>query len=569
MHPPSDPEQALRAELALLRRRLQELESLEADRLPVAAARSDAESRYHLLFDHSPYGIVIIDPVSGRLIEFNETAHRQLGYSREEFAGMSISDFEVVETPEELRATIAAVIRTGRKDFETRHRTKGGDVIAVQVTAQSTEFMGKRVYHCVWHDITRRKQAEEELRESERKYRELVDSLPISLFETDLEGQVTSANPATSETFAYSQADFEKGLNGLQMIAPEDQGRLAGHIQELLAGGEWKGPSEYTGLRKDGSTFPCMIFPSVIIRKGKPAGLRGAVIDVTSQKRAQEELRQAEEKYRGIFENAIEGIFQATPEGRYRSVNPAFAGMFGFASPEEMIRQVADIRELYVNPTERGRLLDALAAHGYVKEFETEVLRRDGSRFWIAINARAVRDAGGALLYYEGTNVEITARKQAEEVLKKSEAELRRLIETLPIAVFVDIQGKIVYANPALVKLFKASSPDEVIGTRLTGFASPELFDFIEKRRRSMAREKPLLSPLELNLRCVDGSVITVVSTPMPMTFQEQPAILVALYDITERKRSEIELEKARKLLQIQGREIEDLQARLSGRGET
>ena len=150
-----------------------------------------------------------------------------------------------------------------------------------------------------------------------------------------------------------------------------------------------------------------------------------------------------------------------------------------------------------------------------------------------------------------------------EKSLRESEEEQRLLIETQPLAVFVETHGKIANVNPAFLTLFKASSPNEVIGLRLIDFVSPELYDTIEKRRRIMTEEKCVLPPLEQNLRCMDGTFITVVSTSMPFNFQGQPAILTVLYDITERKRSEIELEKTYKLLQIHSREIEDLQAKL------
>ena len=156
---------------------------------------------------------------------------------------------------------------------------------------------------------------------------------------------------------------------------------------------------------------------------------------------------------------------------------------------------------------------------------------------------------------------DITERKRTETAMRESEEKHRLLIEKLPLAVFVDADGKIDYVNLAFVNLFHASSPDEVIGMRLIDFVSPTLFDTIEKRRRIMTKEKRNLPPLELNLRCLDGTFITVVYTPIPIIFEGQPAILSALYDITDRKRSEIELQKACKLLEIQGRQIEDLQA--------
>ena len=132
------------------------------------------------------------------------------------------------------------------------------------------------------------KQAEEGFLQSEVKYKEMVDFIPIALFETDLLGNVTSQNLAIFRIFGYELADLEKGLNGFQMIVPEDQAKLAENIRVLLSGQE-KGPSEYTGMRKDGTTFPVMIFTSVIRQDGKPYGFRGAMLDLTERKQEEEE----------------------------------------------------------------------------------------------------------------------------------------------------------------------------------------------------------------------------------------------------------------------------------------
>lgn len=129
---------------------------------------------------------------------------------------------------------------------------------------------------------------------------------------------------------------------------------------------------------------------------------------------------EAENKYRQIFEGAVEGIFQTTPQGRYLGVNPAFARMFGYASADEMMAQVVSIgRQLYVHAEDRDRLKAVLADQGYVTGFETEVRRKDGSTFWISINAHSIRDATGVVQYYEGTNTDITDRKRVEEELRK------------------------------------------------------------------------------------------------------------------------------------------------------
>lgn len=143
-------------------------------------------------------------------------------------------------------------------------------------------------------------------------------------------------------------------------------------------------------------------------------------IDITQRKQAEEALRIAEEKYRSIFENALEGIFQSTPEGRFISVNPAMARIYGYDSPEEMIQSITDIRaQIYVNADDRTELQQVLARQNQISNSEYQVYRKDGSIIWVEEDTRSVRERSGRLLYYEGTVRDITERKRREEELKR------------------------------------------------------------------------------------------------------------------------------------------------------
>ncbi len=140
------------------------------------------------------------------------------------------------------------------------------------------------------------------------------------------------------------------------------------------------------------------------------------------RRRAQEALREAEEKYRGIFENAVEGIFQTSTDGRMVTANPMMARIFGYDSPEEMTETLQDLEgQFYVEPARRAEFARRMREDGRVFEWEAEFYRKDGSRIWTSTNARAVRDpASGELLGYEGTVEDITERKKAEEALRRS-----------------------------------------------------------------------------------------------------------------------------------------------------
>jgi PAS domain S-box-containing protein len=143
--------------------------------------------------------------------------------------------------------------------------------------------------------------------------------------------------------------------------------------------------------------------------------------EMTERERAEEARREAEQKYRSIVEEAVIGIFQSTPSGRYLSVNPAMARMFGYDSPQELLASIKDIAvQEYVDPKQREEFMRSLEQQGAVHDFECQVYRKDGSKIWISINARAIRKDGAAVRY-EGTNEDITERKLLEEQLRQAQ----------------------------------------------------------------------------------------------------------------------------------------------------
>ena len=169
------------------------------------------------------------------------------------------------------------------------------------------------------------------------------------------------------------------------------------------------------------------------IMKGNLARLGAAIERELREAEGRREKRRAEERYRSIFENAVEGIFQTTLEGRFLVANPALARMFGYKDPEELLAAVSSIDdELYVDPERRAEFDRLIRRHDAVSGFEAQMYRRDGSMMWASLSARAIRDPGGNLLGYEGTTEDITERKRAEQALREiREAERRRIARDL------------------------------------------------------------------------------------------------------------------------------------------
>jgi two-component system, sensor histidine kinase and response regulator len=183
--------------------------------------------------------------------------------------------------------------------------------------------------------------------------------------------------------------------------------------------------------------------------------------DITEHRRTEDALRESEQKYRDIFDNAVEGIFQTTPDGRYSTVNPALAKMFGYESSEDMVSSLTDssIQE-YANTTIRSRIIKQLTEKGVIRDFKVQVRRKDGTLFWTLLNARAIKDSDGNLICIEGTHLDVTEYMKADQELRK----LTRAIEQSPASIIItDKEGIIEYVNPKFEEV-TGYSREEVLG---------------------------------------------------------------------------------------------------------
>jgi len=212
---------------------------------------------------------------------------------------------------------------------------------------------------------------------------------------------------------------FNNRVSYDQMTLPEDRDRVSRTIHAALEGNE-SFDVEYRIRRADGR-IRWVLERGVGLRNahGKLAWIEGFIQDISERMAANEALHEAVRRYRSLFEHATEGIFQTTPEGRYLNANPALARIYGHTSPDDLITDLHDIqRQLYVLPDRRDEFVRLMQEQGVVRNFESQVYRRDGCIIWISENARVVKDADGSVQFFEGTVVDITERKQHEAVLE-------------------------------------------------------------------------------------------------------------------------------------------------------
>ena len=270
------------------------------------------------------------------------------------------------------------------------------------------------------------------------------------------------------------------------------------------------------------------------------------VRDVTEKKRLQAILQQTEEKYKNIYQNAIEGIFQIDPNGRFMSANPSLARIHGYDSPEELMRALDDIRSAYVNPDDHTRLINLLFEQDAVQNYVAQMYRKDRSVQWISVNVRLVRNTRGEPLYYEGTMMDVTERKLAEEGLAESEERYRTAIEHSNDPVAIIRGDKVQYVNRRFVEIFGYDRREEVIGQSVSLFVHPDDRDKVMAINQRRHRGEAVPSRYEYKGVTKDGKVIYIEVSAASIHYRGALENLVYLRDITERKVAEETLRNER-----------------------
>ena len=263
---------------------------------------------------------------------------------------------------------------------------------------------------------------------------------------------------------------------------------------------------------------------------------------------AEKEAKESEAKYRALYENSINGIFRSAPDGHLLEVNPAYAHMFGYNSPAEIIAAINNVgAQLYLYPEQRKEVIDILAANGEMEPREFEAVRRDGTPFWVLIAVAEVIDANGNLLYYEGTNMDITMRKRTEKALKENEERFKKVIECSGVWIWeVDAKGMYTYVSPMEENILGYKT-DEIIGKKYfyDSFA-PDIKAEMTKAALGVFAEKGVFTNLENANIHKDGHVVILSTSGSPLLDAKGNLMGYrgADTDITQRKQGEEEIKR-------------------------
>jgi len=259
---------------------------LEEERQLTEEALRQSEAKNRALLNAVPDVMYRINRY-GTFLEF-KAAKGAASYAPPiEFIGRRIDEMLPAEVAKATTHSVEQVLQTGEVQIFEYQLPIGDDMHSYEARATAS---GQDEVLLMVRDITKRKQAEEAVRESEQKFRELADLLPQTIFELDMLGNFTFANRQAFESSGYTPEDIARGLNALQLFIPEDRDRVGENMKRRLSGEEF-GATEYTELRKDGSTFPVLVYSVPVIREDKSVGLRGIIIDITERKQAEEAVQ--------------------------------------------------------------------------------------------------------------------------------------------------------------------------------------------------------------------------------------------------------------------------------------
>jgi PAS domain S-box-containing protein len=381
----------------------------------------DNEAYFQSLVESLPQNIFRKD-LSGRFTFVNSAFCRMLGRSREHLIGRT--DFDLF--PEHLARKYIAddrrVMDTGTVFEETEYNvTPDGErhwfhVIKSPLMDANGQPVG--VQGSFW-EVTQGKLIEEQLAHERDLLHALLDSAPDAIYFKDLDSRITRASRALARRVGLEDPAHLVGRTDHDFFKAEHADRARRDELEILRNGQPILGQLEKEVRHDGR-ITWSLTSKLALRgpAGNVLGTFGISRDITELKEAQEKLETTEANYRGLVQNAVDGIFQTSPDGKYLNANLALARMYGFESVEELTKSRTDIEhQLYVDPRQRERFREMLTQNDKIEHFESEVYRKDRRKIWISENARAVRELDGTLRCYEGTVEDITQRKQAEKAL--------------------------------------------------------------------------------------------------------------------------------------------------------
>jgi len=498
----------------------------------------ESERKYRTLVESIPQKIFLKDKNSV-YISCNSNYAEDLKIKPEEIPGHTDYDFYPRDLAEKYRADDKRVIESGNtEEFEERYIQQGQERVVETFKTPVRDDSGELVgVMGIFHDITEHKMADEALRESEERFRNMTNLLPQTVFEVDEKGNITFANREAYQIFGYSEEDVARGINVLQTIAPEDRARAAENLRLRLNGTELP-PNEYTALRKDGSKFPIIFYARSTVQHGEYAGMTGILVDITERKQAEDALRQSQAHFQLIVDNTSDAIWALGPDLRM-TLQSASSNerLFGYTPQEWKTLDWSD----YVHPDDLDNVTNVFTGFRRRREESSAMVTiraraKNGREMWLEVAASPVWGQDGRFDGVVGVTRDITERKQAEARLLEYRTAVEQSADGIAMS---DMDGHIRFVNEAWARMHGRSA-EELTGRHLSVFHTGEQYDSVVVPFNRRLMETGSNSGEMWHVRRDGGVFPTWMTTTVLKDADQRPfGLLAIMRDITDRKETE------------------------------
>ncbi len=480
----------------------------------------------------------------------NEETEKITGYQRETLVGRPFSTIFV--NPQDSNEILSKITADSAiRDIETLFRSHDGASIPVSFSGsviKNTSGENNGIV-CISRDITQRKLLEDTLKENEHRFRELADLLPQTIFEMDMEGNLTYVNYAGVEIFGIDNTKIRTGVNVREYLIPGDIERMRRGLALVMGGAKSSG-EVYTLRRLDGTLMKAMVNTGPVIRNGVAIGFRGIVIDITDRVTLEKTLNETTEFLTGILQASPVGVFRLDPSGQITYINESFRKITGITFEILQGKYWADI----LPKEERERMIMAIAAsvreHKMV-EAEARYIHPDGKQYWLFGQVVPLFDPVGHIKGWVGTITDITQRKTIEVELRESEEKFRSLAENTAALLFsLDVNGVFTYVSP-LINSY-GFLVEDVVSHHFNDFVYPDDRKKVQVNFRNVIDgEREVTSVFRMVDRWGYIHWVEEISTIRVNVFGKPVGVYGVLRDVTDRRRTEDAIQLANKKLNL------------------
>ncbi|MDA8139879.1 MAG: PAS domain S-box protein [Desulfobacteraceae bacterium] len=500
-----------------------------------------------------PFPVTVSSVADGRFLLVNESFCQICGYVREEVIGCTTAELGIYLDPGERQRIIETLYRnSGRlKHFDSFVRGKDSPRYHNRISAKIIRHQGQDCLLTMSSYRSSLTEAQQALRQSELRFKNILDSITESYFEVDLAGNFTFFNESVPKLLGYSPDEL-RGMNYKVYTPPEHARKVNKAFNEVFRGASNVRFVEYGIQRKDRTMVLVEASASVLRNStGQPIGFYGLLRDRTVQKMAEEALRRSEESYRGILELAPDAIsIGRIEDGRYLEVNNAFCRLTGYSAAETIGRTALELN-LYVNSEDRQRMLETMHRNGQVQAMEIQFRLKSGEIIDALVSARQISFRGMGCLLVIVTN--ITTLKKAQADLRQNKERFRDIIETMEEGYYeVDTKGSFTFFNAATLRLH-GHSLDELMGMNYKQYIASPYLPEVRRRFIQMYQTGTPDEVMEYEIVRKDGTLRTIEMSAYPLKSSDNQTIGFwgITRDRTEKKKVQMDLQKSEEMYRL------------------